>query len=71
MSVQSCVSDDLIEMTPPSAPQVAQQETRRLAMVLGVLAVFSCLCVLAVSNLSRAIAAHDTINATSFLPQIF
>jgi hypothetical protein len=71
MSVKTCAPDDLIEMTPPSAPELARLESKRLALVLVLLAAISCLCVISVSKLSQLITAQDTIGAISFLPQIF
>ncbi len=71
MSLQSCVSEDLIEMTPPTARTLAQQENKRLTFVSMLLGAMLCLCVIAVSHLGHTITAKHAIGSVVYMPQLF
>ena len=68
MSVDSCVSDDLIEMTPPTARTLAQQERKRLAIILVLLGAIFSLCIVALSQLSTIVTTYYPDDTFSFLP---
>ena len=66
MFIEPCTSDDLIEMTPPTARTLAQQERKRLIVVSVLMLGLFSLCVVAVSQLSDIITTHYPLGVISF-----
>jgi len=71
MFLEPSVSDELVEMTPPTARVLALQERKRFVIVLILLFALVSLCVVAVSQLGQTITAQYPPGAISFLPQVF
>ena len=71
MNTQTCTIDDLIEMTPPTARIMAQQETKRFVLVSMLMVGLSLLCVLAATHFNTVLTAKYALGVVAFLPQAF